>query len=448
MKRHFQISRIKPNASMATPSVLPSGFTFVDNFQGATAAVSELSTAIETALEQMSLGVDLGLQLKQLVHGLDKEGSTYDNSKVNEQIPCSEWQCSRATAELVSLAWNCTHETYNTANDIVDPSRYSVQCEFVETPSLGEGVKAWTSTLVSPLSNSAEKSEFLPVLVVAIRGSASSMDHVVNVNEPPRDASHFIDPSVSSNPGLLANATLLKQAEALSESVSQRIQLYADARGQHPKHVLLTGHSAGGAVASLLFLHYISKSGLGKRARFSCVTFGSPPSIAGPIDVSRYHSTNSATIAVNLVNEFDLMSRADSTYAMSLVNLARSTYGQRPIPLDEGGSSSSSGTREPSPTLTRDLSASSRNVWPVPKLGCHHVGSRVVLMMRLDEDEIQLRAVEVPDSEFEKLLFCRMSVHNGVCYSERIQLIQDGIFNRRRGWTGKEVQGPINPKCL
>lgn len=146
-------------------------------------------------------------------------------------------------------------------------------------------------------------------------------------------------------------------------------------------------------------------------------------------------------MVVDLANEFDPMSRTEVSYMMSLVNLARSTYGQRPIPLDDG-------ERESSPTLTRDLSSASRNVWPVPKLAWHHVGARVLLLMRLDDDELQLRTAHVPDGEFEKLLFCRLSVHGGACYAERMCLIRDGVFNGRRGWTGKEVQATINPKCL
>lgn len=167
-------------------------------------------------------------------------------------------------------------------------------------------------------------------------------------------------------------------------------------------------------------------------------------------------------MVINFMNEFDPICRADGIYMMSLVNLVRSLYGQRPIHLanyastDAGSPGTSTAreekqgaaVREPSPTLLRDFSLSSRNVWPVPQLQYHHIGPRVLLLMRLLEDEIQLRAVTTPSSEFEKLLFCRLAIHNGICYSERIQLIHDGIFNRQRGWTGKEVQSPVNPKCL
>lgn len=68
---------------------------------------------------------------------------------------------------------------------------------------------------------------------------------------------------MSNNSMLLANANLLGKAEALAEGVSQKIGQYVRNQGQEPKHVLITGHSAGGAVASLLFLHFISQSQLG-----------------------------------------------------------------------------------------------------------------------------------------------------------------------------------------
>lgn len=54
--------------------------------------------------------------------------------------------------------------------------------------------------------------------------------------------------------------------------------------------------------------------------------------------------------------------------------------------------------------------------------------------MRLNDDDILSRAVEIPNSEFEKLLFCRIAVHSGSRYSERVQLINDGPFNGKTGW--------------
>lgn len=74
---------------------------------------------------------------------------------------------------------------------MIDVSRYSVRSDVVETPSLGEGVTACTSTLVT-LAAGAEPNELLPVLVVAVRGSSSNMDHVINAAEPPRDTRNFI----------------------------------------------------------------------------------------------------------------------------------------------------------------------------------------------------------------------------------------------------------------
>ncbi|KAI5466463.1 Alpha/Beta hydrolase protein [Mariannaea sp. PMI_226] len=468
MKRHFQISRTKSSASAATPSVLPSGFTFVDDFKGAAASASELSTAIETALDQLSLGADLPQHLKQLVHGLDKEGSTYDNSKASEHEPCCEWTCSRPEAQLVTLAWNCTSGLYNIPTETLDYSQYSNCSEYIETPSLGASVTGWTSTAVSPVAHTTEQSELLPTLVIAIRGSANSMDHVSNLNEISKDATHFIDPDVSTTSQLFANANLLSKAEALAESIAQNIEQYISNQGLGAKQVLITGHSAGGAVASLLFLHFISQRRMGESATFSCITFGSPPSVSAPIDLSRYQSSGSSTMVLNFMNEFDPVCRADGIYMMSLVNLVRSMYGQRPkyftsanntnttvIETGSPGSSASleekqaaGSSRETSPTQIRELWSSSRNVWPVPRMHSHHVGPRVLLLMRLLDDDIQLRAIRTPSSEFEKLLFCRLAIHNEACYSERIQLIQDGIFNRQKGWTGKEVQAPVNTKCL
>ena len=53
--KHPQV-RASTESALTTSAALPtSGFTFVDNSQGASAAVAELSTALGTAFEQIEL---------------------------------------------------------------------------------------------------------------------------------------------------------------------------------------------------------------------------------------------------------------------------------------------------------------------------------------------------------------------------------------------------------
>ncbi|KAH7154874.1 Alpha/Beta hydrolase protein [Dactylonectria estremocensis] len=455
MRRLFHIPNSNPVASApaatASTPIPSSGLTFIDNSQGASAAATELSTVLESALEQVDFSGDLNAQLKQLLHQLDSEASKYCNSKITNEDSGIDWKCSQAKAQLVSIAWKCAHGTYKSHNGIVNTAEYSVQSDHVAAPSLGGSIKAWTSTVVRPATNLTAPNEFLPILVIAIRGSASKMDHVVNANERPRAAGYFIDPNMTHGSEIFAHAGFLNSAEALDESVAQRIQSYVTFEDVKKKHVLFTGHSAGGAVASLLSLRYLSTGKFSEAASFSCINFGSPPSVSVPVDLARYQAFDKATVALSIINEFDLVSRADRPYIMTLANLIRSIYGKSPLPIHEEMPSIASDTLDNSPvhpswpknTVTTDApdnpNKRSRPVegtaWPVPRLFYHHVGSRIVLLMRLESDDIRLRAVEVPSSEFEKLLFCRIAVHSGRRYSERVQLLKDGLFNHHTGWT-------------
>lgn len=57
MRRIFGASVVRPGAAasaLRTSAAVPdSGFTFIDNSQGASAAVAELSTALDTALDKI-----------------------------------------------------------------------------------------------------------------------------------------------------------------------------------------------------------------------------------------------------------------------------------------------------------------------------------------------------------------------------------------------------------
>lgn len=67
-------------------------------------------------------------------------------------------------------------------------------------------------------------------------------------------------------PDLAAHAGFLNSARALDDIVSQRIDSYVQTLQNNDKkpHVVFTGHSAGGAVASLLCLRYMSESTYGE----------------------------------------------------------------------------------------------------------------------------------------------------------------------------------------
>lgn len=58
--------------------------------------------------------------------------------------------------------------------------------------------------------------------------------------------------------------------------------------------------------------------------------------------------------------------------------------------------------------------------------------------MCLNDDLIE--SCRDPKSEFEKLLFCRIAVHSGLRYSERVLLINDGLFNSKNDWAEEQFK--------
>ena len=260
-----------------------------------------------------------------------------------------------------------------------------------------------------------------------------------------------------------AHSGFLNSAEILEATISKRIKELAPA---DVKHVLFTGHSAGGAVASLLYLSYLSRrnaectlvtlylvmhvrmliSRLDGMFELSCITFGCPPVIRSPLP-SQAQSSHGKTLVLNIINEFDVVTRADSNYILSLVNLYRSIYQMPPVrevnALDDG---MLQGTESTAANHLNRNNTNSGSLWATPRATYGHVGERVVLHMHMRDvpssvesdndisDELELKAYKVEAQAFERLLFCRYLVHRRIEYGKRIQLVALGYFNSITGW--------------
>ncbi|KAI8717523.1 Lipase-3 domain-containing protein [Fusarium sp. LHS14.1] len=426
-----------------------------NNSRGASVAAVELSSAVHETLSELDLEGSLSGQFKQLLQRLDQEASKYTNSRVSDDGASTDWNCSRAEAQLVSAAWKCARGTYDLESTIEDTAYCTFRKDHVLKHSLTRTVKALKSTVVEPVAQPGLDDHLLPALVIAVRGSASKMDHIVNANSRPRATEMFISPNFLDEPDLMAHSGFLNSAWVLDDIVSERIKNYIEnaknTNGQRP-HVLFTGHSAGGAVAALFYVRYISYKAFDESTRFSCVTFGAPPCVSAPVDISRYRCTG-ATLCLNIINEFDVVSRADKPYILSLVELSRAVLRTVPLPpvpstnetpsetdrgitvKDEIDSLSPVSTQ--STGLEKKLINTATNVWNPPEPSYHHVGPRIVFVMRLHEGTMSLRAVQVPPTEFQTLLFCRTAVHGKARYGERVEMLESGRFNGRAGWDDK-----------
>lgn len=155
----------------------------------------------------------------------------------------------------------------------------------------------------------------------------------------------------------------------------------------------------------------------------SCITFGSPPVIRPTIPLEPW-SSRGKTFVLNIINEFDIVTRADSDYIRSLVNLYRSIY--QMSPMRKANASDNGMLEDTRLTAANHHNSNSERTggfWPTPSAIYRYIGERVVLHTHMcDEnssgesdisvtDEFELKVYKVEAQDFQKLLFCRISAH-------------------------------------
>lgn len=211
-------------------------------------------------------------------------------------------------------------------------------------------------------------------IVFAIRGTASFMDWAVNLNAAPTAPSGFLD-----DPGNLCHAGFLTVARRMVKPVAAQLrQLLQEDPGRSRYSLMITGHSAGGAVASLLYMHMLAQSQGAESElniltasfkRVHCVTFGTPPLSLLPLTKpDRPDLKNS--VFLSFINEGDPVTRADKGYVMSLLELLASPVADARPSRDKRGQS---------PTRKSRSSRSSKPHWPVPPCTLSNAG-RIVVM--------------------------------------------------------------------
>jgi len=192
----------------------------------------------------------------------------------------------------------------------------------------------WRQGTKAMLIKSAPIDE-LNTIVFAIRGSQTFMDWAVNFRPAPASPNGFLD-----DHGNLCHSGFLHVARKMIEPVAARLKSLLEQNPNRSNYsLLITGHSAGGAVAQLLYAHMYSsvKSPLSHLTNFfkrvHCITFGAPPvSLLALRKPSSPHSRKS--LFYSLINEGDPVARADPIIVKSLLKLyAKST----PAPLSSPG---------------------------------------------------------------------------------------------------------------
>ncbi|KAF2205251.1 alpha/beta-hydrolase [Delitschia confertaspora ATCC 74209] len=245
-------------------------------------------------------------------------------------------------------------------------------------------------------------------VVVAIRGSQSFMDWAVNFRDAPKAPEGFLDDG-----GNLCHAGFLHVARQMIAPIANHLRaLLLENPSRSNCSLLITGHSAGGAVAALLYAHMMSttvQSELNRLAgffkRIHCITFGAPPITLIPLqrpDGLRCRKS----LFFSIINEGDLVARADSQVIKSLLALLA-----KPAPTF---SLTKMTNKRPKP----------RPAWLVPPTTLSLAGRIVVLRERPGmRGEVNVEAVVASDEEMREVIYGDVLMHRMSLYVHRVEAL-------------------------
>ncbi|KAI0396994.1 alpha/beta-hydrolase [Xylariaceae sp. FL0594] len=238
-------------------------------------------------------------------------------------------------------------------------------------------------------------------IVFAIRGTASFMDWAVNLNTAPTAPTGFLDDARN-----FCHAGFLSVARKMISPVASRLrQLLEEDPGRCASSLLITGHSAGGAIASLLYMHMLATSKAtsselnlltGCFKRIHCITFGAPPVSLFPLQTPDKGALKKS-LFYSFVSEGDPVTRADKAYVKSLLELyaapapvainppkavvptppSNRPQGKKSRPLLAAPQSSSSSKSSVKHSV--NIPASTKPIWPVPPSTLSNAGRIIVL---------------------------------------------------------------------
>lgn len=249
----------------------------------------------------------------------------------------------------------------------------------------------------------------------------------------------------------------LNTARKMIQPLAARLRQMIDDFPGRPYSLLITGHSAGGAVAALLYAHMSSTSKqaeselnnlAGCFKRIHCVTFGAPPISAVPLAKSE-HPALRKSLFISFLNEGDPIARGHPSYLQSLISLYVT-----PAPRSSAShlsSSSSSKFRlmrcasksKSFHTLNEDWNRRKAHktsgpspvapLWPVPDLGLSNAGE-LVLLRGMESKELESKrrnhfqgkmvvAKMITDEILRKVIWGNPELHRMRLYLERIELL-------------------------
>ncbi|QGA13053.1 hypothetical protein EYB26_000698 [Talaromyces marneffei] len=275
-------------------------------------------------------------------------------------------------------------------------------------------------------------------IVLAIRGTQNFQDWAVNIRTEPTAPTNFLD-----DEGNLCHAGFLSVARKMIKPVAAQLR---DLLQENPRRatcsLILTGHSAGGAVAALLYCHMLSQTVTSELTelqdlfkRVHCITFGAPPISLLPLQKPTGKTRYEKNLFYGFVNEGDPVARADKTYVKSLLELYARPHPTSSLKLP-------SCSNDSKVTIT---GGKGKPAWNVPEATLSLAGRIIVLRTRkhssssrgskhqdnqrkdsqrkrtTSSSDISIEAVTASDAELRGLIFGDPLMHTMDLYAQRIE---------------------------
>ncbi|WEW57001.1 hypothetical protein PRK78_002460 [Emydomyces testavorans] len=267
--------------------------------------------------------------------------------------------------------------------------------------------------------------DHIDLVVLSIRGTnyTSFKDWASDMTLEPEPATGFLD-----SPDHLCHAGFLGVARQMIKPVSLRLrQIIEESPARSAASLVITGHSTGGAIASLLYAHMLSqtvKSDLitlrHSFSRIHCITFGAPPVSTPPLNKPSDKEFQN-WLFFSILNEGDPVTLAERGYIRSLIDL----YHTPPPAV------------RPTTFLSRkfaffnykdrkkfDKRKSTTAVWSRPPPGLSLPGRLIVLRGSEGKDGKQYAAAYLTrNEELAGVVFGDVMMHSMTLYQRRVEIL-------------------------
>lgn len=333
---------------------------------------------------------------------LAKKAAMFKNSRLSPDIP--SFSTTLPTWSMVCRAAQASDDCYDSG----------------ASTRLGTYTQANTSKNIKAMIVNDQLIDGTRVVIVAIRGTQFQClsDWSVNKDADPVSPVDFLD-----NEENACHSGFLQVAKAMISQVSKQLREHP-ASSEMPS-LLFTGHSAGGAVAAMLYSHMLSSSVTSELttianlfSSINCITFGAPPLSLTPLP-KRYHFSG---IFLSFANEGDPVTRlSNGAYVKSLVKLLTSSTPSNaiiapPVKVVRG----SRGTRVIRTTVPAAPQTPWEELplWSTPPAPLSNAG--VVILLR-DRENGNGVASHVTTEELSDVIFADLAQHTMGMYMRRVK---------------------------